>query len=93
MKKKELIRCLAFLLLSALLLTAAALVFDRKYACDYFTRVRGFYNEPEDSMDVMFYGTSHMYCTVSPLALWKDSGSTPMCWPPSSSPSWPPITI
>lgn len=74
MKKKELIRCLAFLLLSALLLTAAALVFDRKYACDYFTRVRGFYNEPEDSMDVMFYGTSHMYCTVSPLALWKDSG-------------------
>lgn len=74
MKKKELIRSIAFLLLFALLLTAASLVFDRKYACDYFTRVRGFYNEPEDSMDVIFYGTSHMYCTVSPLELWKDSG-------------------
>lgn len=74
MKKNELIRSIAFLLLFALLLTGAALVFDRKTACDYTIRVRGFYKEPENSMDLLFFGTSHMYCTISPLHLWEAAG-------------------
>lgn len=74
MKKRELIRSLVFLLLFISLLLSAVLVFDRKTACDYTTRVRGFYNEPEDSMDVLLFGSSHMYCTISPLVLWEETG-------------------
>jgi hypothetical protein len=73
-KKNEVIRTAAFLLLAAVMILCAALVFARKTACDYTTRVQGFYNEPEDSFDVLFYGSSHAYCTVSPLVLWDETG-------------------
>lgn len=74
MKKNEVIRTAAFLVLAAMLILCAALIFARKTACDYTTRVQGFYNEPEDSFDVLFYGSSHTYCTVSPLVLWNETG-------------------
>lgn len=74
MKKAEIIRGAAFFILCLALLLAAALVFDRKTACDYAVRVNGFYNEPEDSFDILFYGSSHMYCTISPLELWQETG-------------------
>ena len=74
MKAKEILRSLIFLLLAAVLLLACWVVFDRKNTCDYTARLYGFFNEPEDSMDVLFYGSSHAYCTVSPLELWHETG-------------------
>lgn len=74
MKAKEIRRSLVFLLLAAALLLACWVVFDRKNTCDYTARIYGFFNEPEDSMDVLFYGSSHAYCTVSPLELWHETG-------------------
>jgi len=73
-KKAEIFRSAVFFILCLALLLAAALVFDRKTACDYAVRVNGFYNEPEDSFEVLFYGSSHMYCTISPLELWQETG-------------------
>ena len=74
MKAKEICRSLIFLLLVLSLLLAAWAVFDRKTSCDYTTRIQGFFNEPENSMDVLIYGSSHAYCTISPLELWHKTG-------------------
>lgn len=42
----------------------------------YTEIIEGFYNEPEKSLDVVFIGSSHIYCDVNPLYLWNNYGIT-----------------
>lgn len=74
MTKSEKRRMALFLLLALLLLLGAWAVFDRKTACYYTEKVRGFYNEPAQSMDVIGFGSSRMYCTLDPLVLHRETG-------------------
>ena len=74
MTKTEKLRIVGFLLLALLLLLGACAVFDRKTVCYYTEKVRGFYNEPEQSMDVIGFGSSRMYCTLDPLVLHHETG-------------------
>ena len=74
MTKKEKLRLGVFLLLALVLLLTAWAVFDRKTGCWYTEKVRGFYNEPEQSMDVIGFGSSRMYCTLDPLVLHHETG-------------------
>lgn len=57
-----------------MLLLGAWAVFDRKTACWYTKKVRGFYNEPERTVDVIGLGSSRMYCTLDPLVLHRETG-------------------
>jgi len=43
-------------------------------AWDMTTKTNGFYNETENRFHVMGFGSSHMYCTVNPVALWEKAG-------------------
>lgn len=36
----------------------------------------GFYDEPKDSIDVMFFGSSYCFFAISPLKMWQDYGFT-----------------
>ena len=63
-----------FLLLATILLLTAWAVFDRKTSCWYTEKVRGFYNERAESMDVLGFGSSRMYCTFDPLVLHHETG-------------------
>lgn len=74
MRKKDYLRSAVFLFLALLLILGSAVVLDRKLACDYTTRVNGFFNEPEDSNDILCYGSSRMYCTLDPLVLHHETG-------------------
>ena len=74
MAKKESLRLVIFLLLALCLLLTAWAVFDRKTSCWYTEKVRGFYNEPAESMDVIGFGSSRMYCTLDPLVLHHETG-------------------
>ena len=74
MGRKESLRLCAFLLLALCLVLTAWAVFDRKTSCWYTEKVRGFYNEPEESMDVIGFGSSRMYCTLDPLVLHHETG-------------------
>lgn len=74
MSRKESRRLALFLALALLLVLAASAVFDRKLACHYTLSVNGFYNEPEQSVDVLALGSSRMYCTLNPLSLHHDTG-------------------
>lgn len=74
MAKKESLRLVIFLLLALCLVLTAWAVFDRKTSCWYTEKVRGFYNEPAESMDVIGFGSSRMYCTLDPLVLHHETG-------------------
>jgi hypothetical protein len=72
--RKEIVRSAVFVLLLLGMLLGFSLILDRKTACHYTRAVNGFFNEPEESMDVIFYGSSNTYCTMSPLILWDETG-------------------
>ncbi len=74
MKKSDCLRMTAFLLLALTLVLSAALVFDRKTACKYTVSVNGFFHEPPDSMDVIGFGSSRLFCTLDPLQLYRETG-------------------
>lgn len=74
MGKREKLHMAAFLLLAMCLVLTAWAVFDRKTSCWYTEKVRGFYRENEQSMDVIGFGSSRMYCTLDPLVLHHETG-------------------
>lgn len=43
---------------------------------DNYYKVKGFYEEPRDSMDVIFMGSSVAFCGINPMELWKNYGMT-----------------
>lgn len=40
---------------------------------DSTNKVRGFYKEPKNSLDVIFVGSSHAYCTFNPVIFYKEN--------------------
>jgi hypothetical protein len=51
-------------------------------------KVGGFYNEPEDSLDVMFFGSSHMYCSIDPTMLERQTGLKSYVFATQQQPLW-----
>lgn len=82
MKNKKIITVLRralFLLLAAVIMIRVSCVLARKsvYGTEndpILLKVGGFWNEPEDSLDVLAFGSSHMYCTLTPLYLYEQTG-------------------
>lgn len=71
------LRRVLFLILTAAILIHVNAVFERKtitQGANYSIKVGGFVNEPENSFDVMGFGSSHMYCTLNPLYLYEQTG-------------------
>lgn len=67
----ELLRTVVFLLVLALALHTVAGVLRSKQYAQFSAAL---YQEPENSMDVLLMGSSHMLTGVSPLLLWEDYG-------------------
>ncbi len=66
-----------FLLLLLSILVYVSQVFERKSldsAWNYTLKVGGFQNEPENSFQIMGFGSSHMYCTMNPLYIYEKTG-------------------
>ena len=47
-----------------------------------------FYKMEEDSIDVLLFGSSHMYATVNPAILWEDAGIPSFLIGGSGKPMW-----
>ena len=41
-----------------------------------YERMSGFYSLPKNTLDIVFIGTSHLYCGIVPMKLWEDYGIT-----------------
>lgn len=57
-------------------------------AWDMTNKIAGFYNEPEDEFDVLFFGGSHAYASFSPLELWHETGVKSYVFATQQQPMW-----
>lgn len=71
--KKNIIKAVAFLLLALLLLSQLNGILRLKRA-DGIRAMEIFYEQEKDSIDVIFYGSSHVYSDINPAILWRESG-------------------
>ncbi len=74
MSRREFLRAGVFLLLCLLLTLGSWMILDRKAVCDYTVKVNGFFNEQPESMDLIGYGSSRMYCTLDPVVVRHETG-------------------
>ena len=79
MKKRifTVLRRILLLLIIVTLFIGISKVFERKTltgAWNCTLKVNGFKNEAEDSMDIIGFGSSHMYCTFNPVHVYKETG-------------------
>lgn len=76
--KKKIIRIIIFLVIGAILFQLLSIIFMPDWVdnIDVTLSLRGFYQEQENSIDVLMVGNSNVYRGVSPMILWKEHGIT-----------------
>jgi len=90
-KLKAVSSVILFLLIFTLLLDACNELFRRKTlngAWNHTTKIAGFYNEPKDSFDMMFFGSSNTYCSFHPLVLWEEKNIRSYVFATQQQPVW-----
>lgn len=88
---KQILSVLLFAALVLALLFLCDRIFLRKSllgAWDMTNKIGGFYNEPEDEFEVMFFGSSHAYAAFSPLELWHETGIKSYVFATQQQPMW-----
>lgn len=86
-----LVRCICFLVCFTVLLVGVSGVLARKSLLEPWNmsvKVGGFYNEPENSIDTIFFGSSHMYCSVDPVQLKELNGRNTYILATQEQPVW-----
>ena len=69
---KPLLRSICFFIILAALFALATSIFERKTldgAWNYTDKVGGYFNEPSNSIDLVGFGSSHMYCSLNPAVM------------------------
>lgn len=74
MTKKQFLRAVVFLLLFALLFVPVNRLFSRPSQDYNYQMIRGFYEEPENSLDAVYVGSSNCFTFYNPLLGWKEWG-------------------
>ena len=85
------IRIIIFILCFVVLFSGVSNILERKSlegAWNMTLKVGGFYNEPADSLDVMFFGSSHMYCSIDPRMLEQQTGLKSYVFATQQQPLW-----
>ncbi|MBO5454646.1 MAG: hypothetical protein J6A69_11905 [Clostridia bacterium] len=71
------VKIISFLLCAVILFSLISKIFERKTydgAWNYMAKLNEFYSMEENSLDYIGIGSSHMYCTINPLEVWKKTG-------------------
>ncbi len=88
---KRTLRVIIFILCFVVLFSGVSNILERKSlegAWNMTLKVGGFYNEPVDSLDVMFFGSSHMYCSIDPRMLEEQTGLKSYVFATQQQPLW-----
>lgn len=92
MKKSTIcIRVISFSLIFLVLFSLVTEILKDKRCEGEFdptNKVRGFYKEPEDSLDFVFIGSSQLYAHVAPAVLYRDYGITSYDFAANEQPLW-----
>ncbi len=76
-KCKQALRCICFLVIAGVIFAGLTNVFERKTITgvwNYTAKVNGYFNAQPDTIDVVCFGSSHMYCSINPIVLEKKYG-------------------
>lgn len=76
---KIILKVFLFCLIGIIIALAITPFFVPKWSDEYggaTRRIKGMYNEPKNTIDVVMLGNSDMYNGISPMYLWKESGIT-----------------
>lgn len=72
---KKIIRAIAFILILAVAMMGTYKVLSWKDTSgDYLSSTQQLYATQDNLMDVVFLGSSHVYCGVNPAVLWEEHG-------------------
>ena len=77
-RSKKAVKIVAFTLCAVILFSFVSTIFERKTytgAWNYMAKVNEFYSMEDNTLDYIGVGSSHMYCTLNPLEVWKKSGA------------------
>lgn len=92
MKKiTNLIRAVVFVIIFGILFTVVSAVLrDKRVVGEYnpTTKIKGFYEEEENSLDFVFIGSSQLYAHVAPAVLWEEFGITSYDFAANEQPLW-----
>lgn len=85
--KIKIIKIVSFLIIFILLLNTInnILNFKRELGND---QIKSFYKEKRNSIDVLFIGSSRVFCNISPAVLFKNYGISSFSLATSESPFW-----
>ena len=89
--KTAILRGLAFLLVFLVLFAGVNHVMRRKSLVgpwNMTTKVAGFYNEPVNEFEVIFFGSSHAYASFQPLTLYEETGVKSYVFATQKQPIW-----
>ncbi|MBD5544218.1 MAG: hypothetical protein HDR01_08290 [Lachnospiraceae bacterium] len=85
------VRIISFCLIFCLLFSMATEIMKDKRCegeYDVTNKVKGFYREPENSLDFVFIGSSQLYAHVAPAVLYRDYGITSYDFAANEQPLW-----
>lgn len=92
MKKSTIfLRFVSFIFIFLILFTIVTEVLkDKRVELEYdvTAKVKGFYAEPEDTMDFVFVGSSQMYADIAPNVLFSEFGMTSYDFCANEQPLW-----
>lgn len=84
---KKTIKIIAFLICTLILFLFAVRILQFK-SPDGIDQMRAFYNNEENTVDVLFLGSSHMYTNVNTGILWSDYGISAYNLGAAEQPFW-----
>jgi len=74
---QQVFRVIVFLTIFFLISSYVSKVFSHKFPFNnFYDQVDGFYQQPQDSIDVLFLGASGFGSGISPLTIWEETGIT-----------------
>lgn len=85
------IRIISFCLIFCLLFSMTTEIMKDKRCegeYDVTNKVKGFYREPENSLDFVFIGSSQLYAHIAPAVLYRDYGITSYDFAANEQPLW-----
>lgn len=77
-RSRKVIKIVAFTLCAVILFSFISTILERKTydgAWNYMAKFNEFYSLDNNTLDYIGVGSSHMYCTLNPLDVWKKSGA------------------
>lgn len=91
MKIKRIVKVIIFTSIFAIIFLVLSQIFKHKLLSipwNTTIKVNGLYNEEKDTYEVMFGGTSHMYCSIIPTQLEDETGIKGYTFTTSQQPVW-----